>query len=1086
MNLESETSKTEKNEQVGSQKPRNKEEDSFAIAGIVGPAGGFAAKVEGQSESLDGAEAKEVVQNIFGLLHRQTGHDFSLYKENTINRRIERRMTLNRIENVQTYARVLEENPLEVELLYKELLIGVTSFFRDREAFAALESKVIPLLFQDRKPEDSIRVWVVGCSTGEEAYSIAILIYEQMIKLDQRLKVQIFATDIDDGAIEKGRRGIYPDRIAADVPAEYLAHFFTKKNNGYRVKEEIRNLIIFAVQSVVKDPPFSNLDLISCRNLLIYLKPELQNEIIPLFQYALNPNGYLFVGSSETLGRWEYLFTPIDRKWRLFQRLDRPLALYPEPGFPISLISVGSKTDESSGGDKPLNLGELTEKILLEDHAPSCVVIDERADICYFHGRTGKYLEPPAGEVNFNLLNMAREGLQLPLTVAVRKWMTGEEAVVQQLEQVKTNGETHSVRITIKPVPDAAASERLALVIFEDVEDSAQLESKLNELSRMSSVMSTLLSSLEPVTIFLDTNLCIQHFTPAVTQIVNLVDTDIGRPIDHFATNLVDENLAECAQTAYETLQSRSKEVRTKNGQHFWMQVRLCGTGENQVDGVVLTFSDVSQQKRAQKAQRESEVRLLLNVIEAIGKATDFEAALQVALDLVCEETNWVLGEVWLPNADQSRLEASQVYYCRDEVDEGLRNFRTACKNFTFAPNEGLPGRVWSLRKPIWEQDVSQLSGADYLRVKQAQTAGLKAALAVPVRSSNDVLAVIVLYKDESQPEDQRAVALISAVAAQLSGVFERKRTVTALHQSEMFLRSLYTGTDVAITLIDVTDSGEFVIAGINPALERMSGRSEESVRGKQLTELDPPANPEVVAETEGHCRRCMETGEVVKYELSAPVRGVEAWWLVWLEPLQNQSGQVYRIISTAVPITERKIAEETLRRANGILEALAEWYQMLLHADQEEDVLLEMCRIIVEIGGYHSVWIGYAEQDEAKQVKPMAHMCIEEEELQKMNVTWDDAEEVQHPAGKTIRTGQVVLIRDVETNEDYQRWRDEAHKRGYSSTIALPLKSDGHIFGALSIYAEEDAFHEQEVALLQTLADNLAYGVRSLRNRLT
>ena len=273
-------------------------------------------------------KAENALKNIFILLRAQTGHDFSQYKPSTINRRVERRMAIHQIENLDGYVRYLQHNAAEVEALFRDLLIGVTNFFRDPETFAALEKQVIPRLFAGKPADAVIRVWSPGCSTGEEAYSIAILLQEHMTALKQSFKVQVFATDIDSQAVVTARTGLYPASIAADVSSERLARFFMAESGGsaYRVHKGIRDMLIFSEQDVIKDPPFSKLDLISCRNLLIYMDGELQKKLIPLSHYALNPGGFLFLGTSETVGEFSELFAALDRKAKLYHRKEDVLA----------------------------------------------------------------------------------------------------------------------------------------------------------------------------------------------------------------------------------------------------------------------------------------------------------------------------------------------------------------------------------------------------------------------------------------------------------------------------------------------------------------------------------------------------------------------------------------------------------------------------------------------------------------------------------------------------------------------------------------------------------------------------------------
>jgi len=275
-------------------------------------------------------KAENAMKKIFNLLRAQTGHDFSHYKQSTISRRVERRMAIRNIKSVDEYVRNLEQKPAEVDTLFHDLLIGVTSFFRNPTAFDELQKKVIPNLFTDKNSDSVIRIWVPGCSTGEEAYSIGILIQEQMEMLKQIFRVQIFATDIDSRAIVQARSGVYPTNISIDISPERLNRYFTQDSSGnYRIQKNIRDMIVFSEQDIIKDPPFSKLDLLSCRNLLIYMDRELQNKLIPLFHYALNPGGFLFLGPSETLGEFDNLFEIVDRKSKLFRKKDVSNGLLP-------------------------------------------------------------------------------------------------------------------------------------------------------------------------------------------------------------------------------------------------------------------------------------------------------------------------------------------------------------------------------------------------------------------------------------------------------------------------------------------------------------------------------------------------------------------------------------------------------------------------------------------------------------------------------------------------------------------------------------------------------------------------------------
>jgi two-component system CheB/CheR fusion protein len=433
-------------------------------------------------------KAENALKKIFILLRAQTRHDFSQYKPSTIRRRIERRMAVHKIETMEGYIKHLQQTPAEVEALFRDLLIGVTNFFRDPEAFQTLEEQVIPKLFAGKPAGGVIRVWSPGCSTGEEAYSLAILLAEHQESMKKSFQVQLFATDIDGQAIAAARAGLYPTSIAADISQERLGRFFTAEPAGsaYRIHRAIRDMLVFSEQNVIKDPPFSKLDLISCRNLLIYMGGDLQKKLIPLFHYALNPGGFLFLGTSETVGEFGDLFVAIDRKLKLYQRnedfhgaqraaLGRFLLPMTEQKEAVPLAA--GKTARAG----KLSLRELTEQALLQQVAPAAALVTGQGDILYLHGRTGLYMEPAPGEAGVNsILKMAREGLRRELTTALHKAAAGQEIVRCPGLRVKTNGNLITVNLTIRPVaprspelgegagPAATTEAPLYLVILEE------------------------------------------------------------------------------------------------------------------------------------------------------------------------------------------------------------------------------------------------------------------------------------------------------------------------------------------------------------------------------------------------------------------------------------------------------------------------------------------------------------------------------------------------------------------------------------------------------------------------------------------
>jgi len=423
------------------------------------------------SDQPEALVASEPIQKIFILLLNRTGNDLSAYKPTTIKRRIARRMNIHQIKNPNNYVQFLQENPIELDKLFKELLINVTNFFRDTDAFEALSALALPKLFEGKPDNHELRVWIPGCSSGEESYSIAILLKEYMEKIGKAHRFQIFATDLDESAINRAREGIYPSGIAADVSPARLRRFFKLEDSQYRISKEIRETVIFATQNLIQDPPFTRVDLISCRNLLIYMNAELQKEIFPQFHYALNPGGILFLGTSESIGNFDDLFSIIDKKWKIYQRKDIQVSF---PVSKLSLLPARAKESSPRTSFKSLgtefqtgNIARQIERLLLNRYAPASVIINEHGKIVYIHGRTGKYLELSMGQPSWNIIEMAREGLRLPLVSSLRiATKKGETEIISSGLRVKTNGDFETIDLKLEKIIEPEALRDLFLVSF--------------------------------------------------------------------------------------------------------------------------------------------------------------------------------------------------------------------------------------------------------------------------------------------------------------------------------------------------------------------------------------------------------------------------------------------------------------------------------------------------------------------------------------------------------------------------------------------------------------------------------------------
>jgi two-component system CheB/CheR fusion protein len=422
-------------------------------------------------------QAKSIIQNstsiqkILMLLRSHTGHDFTLYKKSTITRRIDRRIAYHQLPDYLHYVNFIRENPKEIDVLFNELLIGVTKFFRDAPAFDSLKTKLADLV-QHKHADEPVRIWIAGCSTGEEAYSIAMLLMECMETLRRKKlpKIQIFATDLDPEAIEHARAGNYHDNIVADVSPDRLEKFFVKKDNHYTVKKDLREMIVFAQHNLIKDAPFTRLDLICCRNVMIYLTTELQKKIIPIFHYSLNPKGIMFMGPAETIGGFTELFIATDPKWKLFESKEGSAALAKMIDFPFNVAKQSTIINRHEDNERSLNktsLADAFNKILIDNFTPSSVLINDKGDILYSNGKTGKYLELPSGEAVMNIHKMAREELRYVLGNVIHQARTQKGMATINDIKVKADDQVWVLNLKAELLQESGLKD-MVLVIFED------------------------------------------------------------------------------------------------------------------------------------------------------------------------------------------------------------------------------------------------------------------------------------------------------------------------------------------------------------------------------------------------------------------------------------------------------------------------------------------------------------------------------------------------------------------------------------------------------------------------------------------
>lgn len=627
------------------------------------------------------------IDKIIILLREQSGHDFSLYKKSTILRRIERRKGIHQLEKIEHYVRFLQGNPKEVEILFKELLIGVTSFFRDPPVWEKLKKVILPELIEGLPNGYVIRAWIPGCSTGEEAYSLAITFKEVMDKMkkNKNIALQIFATDLDSFAIEKARKGIYASNIDVDVSQERIGRYFSLEPEGYRVSKSIREMIVFAPQNVIKDPPFTRLNILSCRNMLIYMEPELQRKLLSLFWYSLVPNGIMMLGTAETIGHMNTKFKDSYGKLRIFKRSGAGQS-HELVDFPSAFTY---KKDETIKRDEAPKVSEsvqsITEQILLQNFIPTSVLVNNKGDILYITGNIGKYLELVAGKVNWNIHAMVREGLRNELAGAFRKALQNFSTVI--IRKAKFGADPQAVNmvdITVKYIENPESVRGLVLVVFTDVSPeshsrkpkagkqkapsretemeaelarsteelqstreemvtsqeelrsineelqstneelqstneelttskeemqslneelqtvNSELQSKVNDLLRINDDMKNLLNSTEIATLFLDKELNIRRYTDLVAKIIKMRGGDIGRPFTDLVSDLEYPDVKEQAMEVLKNLVPVEKAIAASDGRWFNVRIMPYRTLDDRIDGLVITFMDITLFKQMQ------------------------------------------------------------------------------------------------------------------------------------------------------------------------------------------------------------------------------------------------------------------------------------------------------------------------------------------------------------------------------------------------------------------------------------------------------------------------------------------------------
>jgi len=716
------------------------------------------------------------LKRIFQLVRSRTGNDFSNYKTNMIIRRISKRASLNHISNIEDYLKILQNDPNEIEKLYSDFLIGVTSFFRDKEVFKSIQTKVIPQLLEKCIEKQELRIWVCGCSTGEEAYSLAILIKEALEKNKCFIKIMLFATDIDKEAIDFARIGRYSENSLKNVSDARRSHYFIRKENGYQLTKEIREMLVFAQHNVIKDPPFSKIDFISCRNLLIYMDNDLQKRIIPTFYYSLNTDGILLLGSSESIGDSAPLFSVVDSKAKIFKKKNNNIARKSNAPFELPSLQFNPTVPKAhvvTSAKRKINVSGLTEKILLDNYAPPSVIIDKNNQVLYFSGNTALYLSTPSGEASLNILDLAKSSLKPNLVSAIKKARTIKSEVKIQRIDVKVNQHYEVINLVVKPVLTREVDLGALMIIFENAENgkknrtnkktganknqalkiteiekelkitrehlqtaineletssedlqttneefqssneelqstneeletsreelqsvneelttvNTELTSKIDQLSEVNDDLNNLLASIEVATVFLDRDLKIKRFTPTATKIFNLIPSDINRPVTHLSTNIVYKALVDDVKNALKTLSIKSADVLGIDGSWYHMRILPYRTTENVIEGVLVTFIDITEQKNVEEKLKKTNEHLNL-IMESLATVPfTCVADPEIKISFVGKSSEKVTG--FLPEQFTSR---PSFWYSRVHPDD-KKKIRQAFKDVVKKGSLDLPFR---------------------------------------------------------------------------------------------------------------------------------------------------------------------------------------------------------------------------------------------------------------------------------------------------------------------------------------------------------------------------------------------------------
>ncbi|PSR55932.1 hypothetical protein AHMF7605_21715 [Adhaeribacter arboris] len=1037
-------------------------------------------------------QQQQALREIFTQLRLRTGHDFSNYKHPTLLRRIERRINIRNLPDLPSYAAFVQQNLEEVNALLKDLLISVTNFFRDKKPFEAMEREMLPVIFKNKTAQDEVRIWVAGCATGEEAYSLAMLVAERTLSALNTPKVQIFATDIDDAALTVAREGLYTLNDAADVSPERLRNFFQKEGDNYRIKREIREMILFASHNFLKDPPFSRLDLVTCRNVLIYLNATAQERVMETFHFALKSGGYLFLGSSESVDGASDLYAPVSRDNHIFQAREVALRHYPVPESVSSTFQFQKnepllQKQEVSIGQSlhRISFGELHQK-MLEQYAPPSLVVNADYDILHMSEKVGRFLEFSGGEPTKNLLKLIKPELRLELRSALHQAaqrqapmevrnipygkseerqllsiqirpvtkeddpanafilvifdqnqkepsaetivLRSDEPVARHLEeeliQVKAQLRHSTEQFEYQAEELKASNEELQAIneelrsAAEELETSKEelqsineevrtvnqeLKVKIEEMGVTSNNLQNLINSAEVATIFLDRAFCTQLYTPEARQIFNLIPTDYGRPISDITHRLEYRDLLHDVETVLEKLTIIEREVTTTDDQAFMMRILPYRTTEDRINGVVITFFDITKRKQSEKALQQSEDRLRL----LIESAKDYAI---FTIDTERRVISWSSGAQMILGYTEAEImgKSGDIVFVPEDRDQMAPE-----KESETAHQEGrAENERWHLRKDgsrFWGSGITQP-----LRDEQGKTIGF-----------------VKIMRDLTEQRQ--------------------------MEEAKFFLASIVETSNDSVITIDFQRN----ITSWNKAAENLYGFRAEEAIGKNLTLL---TLLEDFAEIINWIDAIEHSREVAVFDTVRHNKEGEPVYLeIVMSPVLNTFGQVIGISIIAHDVSERKRREANL----AFLAKISIDFAPLLTIQQVMELVGEQLARYLLLSRCH-----FALVDEDDDRVEVIYEYRRDEKMPSLMGTHHLSDNLTEEGRRYLRVGKVAVINATMNSRLVKISAQMLQQIGFGSRVDVPHLAEGQWKFLLTVgRAEVGEWRSDEVELLQELA---------------